>query len=312
MQIPFIQELTISNSILIAGAGGGFDIVHGLPLYLYLRSLDKKVVLANLSFTELQQSECTEVFAGTYQITGQSKSLAYFPEKNILNWLYCRNESPSMYAFSNEMGVVPLWEAYSYIVDSHAIDTLILIDGGTDSLMFGDETKVGTIVEDSCSIVATSELSIDRKYLAAIGFGVEHNIDHHSCLENIATLIKTGNYMGALSLTDSMPEGKAYIDLVEYLNATMTEHESIVSNSVASAMHGEFGDFHPTKRTQNSVQFISPLMSIFWFFRIEGIIAQLRFASEIKDTTTMYEITKKIQKFRYLNKHRSYKNIPLK
>jgi len=39
--------------IFIAGAGGGFDVFSGLPLYFGLRAAGKKVTLANLSFSKV-------------------------------------------------------------------------------------------------------------------------------------------------------------------------------------------------------------------------------------------------------------------
>ena len=53
MILPFFHEIKQSQNILIAGAGGGFDVFCGLPLYFWLRKDGKTVHLANLSFTEL-------------------------------------------------------------------------------------------------------------------------------------------------------------------------------------------------------------------------------------------------------------------
>ena len=39
-----------SDTILLAGAGGGFDIFAGIPLMLLFESMGKQVVLGNLSF----------------------------------------------------------------------------------------------------------------------------------------------------------------------------------------------------------------------------------------------------------------------
>ena len=312
MLLPFFSRISKARSVLIAGAGGGFDLVSGIPLYLYLRSLGIDAVLANLSFAALPFSDCEEVFAHTYRISESGADLPYFPEKYLLEWLHLRGEAPPLYAFSNKVGVQPLRAAYAYVVDRHQIDTLILVDGGTDSLMFGDEAKVGTIVEDACSIVAAGGLGMSERYVAAIGFGVEHELNHHACLENIAELGKAGRYLGALSLTDTMVEGAAYLDLVKHLNSRMTLHESIVTNSIASAMCGEFGDFHSTRRTRGSIQFVSPLMSLFWFFSLEGIASRIRFSESIEHSLTMDEVAKAFQRYRAMNSRRSHQSIPLK
>ena len=49
MKLPFFNELEKAQTILIAGAGGGFDVFCGLPLYLWLKKAGKTVHLANLS-----------------------------------------------------------------------------------------------------------------------------------------------------------------------------------------------------------------------------------------------------------------------
>ncbi|MEY3201307.1 MAG: hypothetical protein RIR70_857 [Pseudomonadota bacterium] len=312
MHIPFFQEISRARSVLIAGAGGGFDVVSGIPLYLHLQNIGVKAVLANLSFTALAFSEGEEVCNGTYRVDGRCKNLPYFPEKYIFDWLTARGDSPAIYAFSNQLGVAPLTRAYNFLIEHHGIDTLLLVDGGTDSLMFGDEAKVGTIVEDACSIIAAAEVPVANRYLAAIGFGVEHELNHHACLENISALIRDKHYLGALSLTGEMAEGEAFLDLVASLNEKMRLHQSIVTNSISSAMQGKFGDHHSTRRTQGTEQFINPLMSLFWFFRLQGVAEHIRFASTIRSTETMDEVAKAFQMYRAMHKRRLHRAIPLK
>ena len=51
--LPFFTRLKRAKRILVAGAGGGFDVFSGLPLYFNLRASGKQVFLANLSFSNL-------------------------------------------------------------------------------------------------------------------------------------------------------------------------------------------------------------------------------------------------------------------
>jgi hypothetical protein len=53
LTLPFFKEVEQAQSILLAGAGGGFDIFCGLPLYFGLRDQGKQVYLANVSFSPL-------------------------------------------------------------------------------------------------------------------------------------------------------------------------------------------------------------------------------------------------------------------
>ena len=56
LTLPFFTALEPCRRVLLAGAGGGFDIFCGLPLYFGLRGAGKEVFLANLSFTRLEDS----------------------------------------------------------------------------------------------------------------------------------------------------------------------------------------------------------------------------------------------------------------
>src|SRR4029453_914015 len=51
---PLFAALAPARSVLIAGAGGGFDVYAGLPLALALWHRGARVHLANLSFSELE------------------------------------------------------------------------------------------------------------------------------------------------------------------------------------------------------------------------------------------------------------------
>lgn len=52
-RIPLFDRLRDARSVLVTGAGGGFDIYAGLPLAFAPSAEGKNVHLANLSFTSL-------------------------------------------------------------------------------------------------------------------------------------------------------------------------------------------------------------------------------------------------------------------
>jgi hypothetical protein len=47
-QLRLPSALENSQRVLVSGAGGGFDVYAGLPIYERLRLLGKKVFLSNL------------------------------------------------------------------------------------------------------------------------------------------------------------------------------------------------------------------------------------------------------------------------
>jgi hypothetical protein len=69
--------------------------------------------------------------------------------------------------------VLPLRANYQRLIEQLEIDTILLIDGGVDSLARGDEAQPGTFIEDTVSMAALVDLPIPtKKILACIGFGV--------------------------------------------------------------------------------------------------------------------------------------------
>jgi hypothetical protein len=157
--LPFFEALEDSQNVLIAGAGGGYDVFCGLPMYLYLKSRGKKVHLANLSFADVMRSTARKITEAMVEVRATTSSYGtYFPELYLAQWFLSEGEKVSIYAMENT-GVKPLTQAYQALVKLLEIDTIILVDGGTDSLMRGDEFDLATPVEDAASIAAVSSLN---------------------------------------------------------------------------------------------------------------------------------------------------------
>jgi hypothetical protein len=187
-----------------------------------------------------------------------------------------------------------------------------LVDGGTDSVLFGDEPGLGTVVEDAISIIAACAAAGDV-LLAAIGFGIDHHhgVSHHAFLENVAQLIREGGFLGTISLTQGRPETDAFLDLVDYANRRQPQHKSIVCNSIASALRGEFGDYHATSRTSGSELFINPLMGQYWTFDAHRIAGNMVYAAELAATERIEEARLVIERSREKQETRLRRQLPL-
>lgn len=315
-KIPFFSVLEESQNILIAGAGGGFDIYCGIPLYFNLVRAGKNVMLGNLSFTSLRQTTSEKVFPYCYKVKGSDKDLSgrnYFPEKYLQLWLSLQMEQPIFYGFER-IGVRHLKAAYKYLIKQHSIDTVILIDGGTDSLMFGDEEGLGTPQEDVCSMAAVYRSGVKKQFLVSVGFGVDHyhGVSHYRFLENVATMAKNGGYLGLFQLIREMPEAQKYMDALYFANQRMSGMESIVSNSIVSALEGAYGDVHKTHRTSGSELWINPLMTIYWCFDLRKVIQQIQYYDLIKEVATMGEFNTRVATYRRnLERLRTKRQIPI-
>lgn len=106
------STLEKSQRVLVAGAGGGFDVYAGLPIYERLRSLGKKVFLANLSFVSLETTNAQALTRALYAIEPDTTGAdLYFPERDLAQFLTRRGENVRVYAFE-KLGVAPIRESY--------------------------------------------------------------------------------------------------------------------------------------------------------------------------------------------------------
>ena len=301
LNLPFMAQLESAKSVLVAGAGGGYDVFSGLPLYFSLVSAGKKVHLANLSFTQLSLMEGERLTPSMFTVTADTeRNDWYFPEQYLCEWFRDHeNRDVSIYCFERT-GVKPLLASYQHLVKALSLDTVILVDGGTDSLMRGDEDGIGTPQEDIASIAAITDLEVDRKLMVCLGFGVDHyhGVSNALTFNAIADLIRLKGFLGMFSLLDDMPEVVKYREATEHVMQCMPQRESIVSSSILCALEGRYGDCHAISRTIGSTLWINPLMSVYWFFRLDTVAQRILYLDAMKDTYSYADINQTIARFR--------------
>ncbi len=291
LNLPILEQLADSRRILIAGAGGGFDIFAGLPLYFTLRALGKQVHLANYSFTPFDLAAvvgATETLLDGVMVGARSPvhiPVNYYPEGYLAQWFQkVHGDDVTVWMLVGE-GVVPLIKGYQALVEHLKIDAVLLVDGGVDSLMRGDEVGAGTLVEDSISLAAVDALDVPVKMLACIGFGTEQEekVCHYHALANIAALAKAGGFLGSCALTPQMDVFQQYEAACRYVWEQPGHDKSHISTRIIPSVHGEFGQYrmypdHPY------VPFISPLMSLYWFFDARVVIQHSLLIPRIRQT----------------------------
>ncbi|NUP37827.1 MAG: DUF1152 domain-containing protein [Streptomyces sp.] len=300
---PFFTRLRDARRVLVAGAGGGFDVYAGLPLALALRSAGKEVHLANLSFADLYGLDMDVWLEADVAAVGPDTAARgdYFPERTLARWLAEQGLPAMVYAFP-QTGVQPLRAAYRALIDHlGGVDALVLVDGGTDILMRGDEHGLGTPEEDMASLAAVNGLDeIPQRLVACLGFGVDahHGVNHSLVLENLAALDRDGAYLGTFSLPRESREGALYLDAVAHAQRSTPQYPSIVNGSVAAAVRGDFGDVRFTRRTKDSELFINPLMSLYFCVDAPGLARQNLYLDRLENTVLMRQISSVIEDFR--------------
>jgi hypothetical protein len=306
------STLEKSQRVLVAGAGGGFDVYAALPVYARLRSLGKEAFLANLTFSYLGGTNARRLTRALHAVeAGTTGEDAYFPERTLSRFLSKRDQPATVYALE-KLGVVPVLEAYRHLTELLRLDAVVLVDGGTDILLRGDEAGLGTPAEDMTSLAAVASLKVATTMVFCVGFGVDsyHGVCHANWLENVAALTADGALLGAQSLLASMPEVRLYLDAVADADAANPSRQSIVNGSIASAIEGRFGDVQRNKRTAGSTLFINPLMTVLWAFDLQAVARRNLYLDRLGDTKTMWDVQAQIEAFRETVRTRPRQPIP--
>jgi hypothetical protein len=314
LNIPIIDELAKCKSLLIAGMGGGFDIFCGLPIYFELRKRGVNVHLANFSFSDIENVRHGVRLSPTLVgITYDSpKIYPYFPEFYLAEWFKInQKEDVAIWSF-HKTGASPLTENYKILAEHLSLDGILLVDGGVDSLMRGDEAEKGTIIEDATSLFAVNELSnIKNRYIVCTGLGAERDVTYTHVFENIAAITKENGFWGACSLTPSMSVYQDFESAVLHVQGSPFHDSSVINSSIVSAVRGNYGDYHLTEKTKDSHLWISPLMALYWFFDFDVVVKRNLFLPQLQGTLTFRDALNHVMEFgRHINPRKPTK-VPL-
>ena len=330
LNLPTLAHFKDCQRILIAGMGGGFDLFCGLPLMYALEQHGHTMHLANLTFMlpetlrniDPQSEQLFAVSADSQLLFAdllptldatqhpEIAALAYTPEVYLAQWLYHHHGREQPIWCFPKAGVRPLLAAYRHLVAKLNIDGLILVDGGVDGLMRGDEPLPGTFVEDTISLAVAAQLdNLAVRQVVCIGLGAEQDLQHYHVFENIAA---AGNaFLGSCALVQAMEAYQFYEAAVLHVHQQPHQQPSVINASIISAVRGAYGDYHLTSRTHGSRLWISPLMSLYWCFDLPGLAAQHHLLATIQDSYSFRDALDALLQARQRRSIRPTQQLPL-
>ncbi|MFC1976156.1 DUF1152 domain-containing protein [Chloroflexota bacterium] len=314
LNLPILDQIADCQNLLIAGMGGGFDVFCGLPIFFELKQRGHTVHLANFSFADIVNFtggiRLTDTLVG---VTAEHEGYAiYFPELHLARWFHeQRDEALTIWCF-HKTGADPLYKNYQVLVEHLSIDGILLIDGGVDSLMRGDEAAMGTVLEDGISLFVVNELTeVPTRLMASTAFGAERDIAYAHVFENIATLTQANAFLGACSLTPQMEVYQGYEEAVLYVQDQPFQDPSVINSSIVSAVQGHYGNYHFTEKTKGSRLWISPLMPLYWFFDLPLVARHNMLLSQLRGTKTISQALEIYATTASLVPRRKVSRIPL-
>jgi len=184
--------------VLVGGLGGGGDSGGAIPIAFELGRLGIGVVFAGFVNARVEDIRGAEWVAGALLRVhpGSSSGSVRFFEPSIARLGYetyciCCRESRSK-----------VLEAVEWLVDNYGVETIISVDLGGDSLVFGDEPLVGSWKEDMAALSILAEVSKKnnvKTYLAVAVLGGEaggKGLSLPHLAENIQRLVRDNAYHG--------------------------------------------------------------------------------------------------------------------
>jgi hypothetical protein len=305
------EHLGGARRVLLAGCGGGYDVLGAIPLAIQLRAAGIAVEYASLSFSYLNGLDAKQDAAcpNLYEVTAAAATeRVYCPEAWLAKWLDEHEPGAPHVIYSfDKTGVRPLARAYAAVVERRAIDAIVLIDGGIDAILRGDEVSLGTPAEDLASLAAATALPAIPIVVACVGLSAElrDGISHAQVFERMSELARDHAYLGASALVPGTPACDAYVRAVEYVFAgQMHQKRSHVHSVITRALGGEFGTPAPHI-------WLSPLASMYWYFDAREVARTHCFLESLVPTDSIWEVSARIEAARKGIAIRSAVTIPL-
>ncbi|HWO21343.1 MAG TPA: DUF1152 domain-containing protein [Kofleriaceae bacterium] len=299
-----------ARRVLLAGCGGGYDVLGAIPLAHQLRARGVAVELASFSFSYLNALEAPrdEQHPNLYAVgAGAATEHAYCPEAWLARWLDEELGGEHVVWSFEKTGVRPLERAYRALVERLAIDAIILVDGGVDAVLRGDETSLGTPAEDLTSLAAVTGVPDVPIVLACVGLSAElrDGIAHAQFFERIAELTRLDAYLGASAMVPGTAASDAYVRGVQYVFAgQMHQKRSHVHSVVTRSLSGEFGPKAPHV-------WLSPLASMYWYFDARMVAGTHVFLDDLRGTEGIWDVAQRIAAVRARMDIRGHSAIPL-
>ncbi len=299
------------KTVMLCGCGGGFDFVHSLVLYPELRRLGKSVIVGSYSFGDPNRitGDAEVVFDESgclvKRVSAVSTPAPYYgPEVHACSFLdskYPAFAPHFIYAYYARAFTVPLLTTlYSEFIGTHAIDAVVLVDGGSDSLMVGDEEGLGDPIEDAVSVTTVASLNLKAKILICIGLGADrfNHVSDAASLRAIAELTKMDGFIGSASIERSSDSFAFYRGCLEHIYERQ-EFRSVLAGIIASSADGCFAsDFIPAllpKRVNEGEIYLWPLMAMLWAFDVDKVAERSLIADWIRKCQTASECEEAIE-----------------
>eukprot|EP01060_Flectonema_neradi_P022514 TRINITY_DN30764_c0_g1_i1.p1 TRINITY_DN30764_c0_g1~~TRINITY_DN30764_c0_g1_i1.p1 ORF type:complete len:660 (+),score=115.03 TRINITY_DN30764_c0_g1_i1:42-2021(+) len=194
----FLRQIASPDvkTVALIGCGGGFDFVQSMILYPELKRMGKEILIISNSFTDVNGFHVDTApivwESGGAQVRHVTSSSVhpnpkYMPEVHLCTYLdqqYPGCAPHGVYACNARRWSVPSMSNFlSWVQNKHRCQGFLTIDGGTDSLMRGDEECLGHPIEDLVTIAAVASLGDQKGHKRVHIKGIDAALSDDEVLE---------------------------------------------------------------------------------------------------------------------------------
>lgn len=213
---PSVEELLKQcRSVLIAGCGGGGDLVQSISIMNYARNLGvEKICLATISVNWWGMfSDGCEVFDLDWFQPAEHISpnlVRILPQTQLTGGMgagkltyeiaVAREFDVPVYGINLGNGLPGVRDALEQIIRDNGCELFISADIGSDTFFTGEETQVCSPLIDAMSVLCASELDIPGVY-ALNGYGGDGEMHMTHLNRNVGEAMRRGGFLGAGGLT---------------------------------------------------------------------------------------------------------------
>ncbi|MBI5534380.1 MAG: DUF1152 domain-containing protein [Deltaproteobacteria bacterium] len=298
LQQPISKLLNSARSVVLAGCGSGYDVFGAVPLLFELALQGRQVHLASLSHADLPSLPGAAAFPGCanlYKIgVGAATTDTFCPEAWLSRWVEEKLGRRIPVWCMKPDGVQPLRRAWSQLLTHCEADCVILVDGGLDCVLRGDEVSIGSPDEDVSILAAISGIDSVRKFIAGLGLGagLGFGVHHADILQRIAELTRERGFLGGTVLNGNNTAGTLYREALQFA----FDHQpglprSHIHEAILRSLEGDFG-------AEYTKGWVSPLLSIYWFFDLMAVARTNVLLPCVDGTQTFEEVGACIQRAR--------------
>ena len=231
----------------------------------------------------------------------QSRNDNYKPEILLCQYLditFPEQKPHFIYAYyARDFCIGLLRNLYEMICGIHNIHAVVCVDGGSDSLMVGDEDGLGDPIEDAVSIGAIFSLaspSVKYSFLLCVGIGADryNDVSDTASLRAIAELTAAGGFRGGFCLEPNSDAFLFYKNAVQYIYANQS-FQSVLAGVIVSSIEGYFGsetipDFvTQSNRLRPGDIYFWPISGMVFAFDIKAVAERSQIIKWIYDCTSV-------------------------